>query len=70
MEWFYEKDHEVHGPVSEEEMQALRDAGVVTPETLVWFAGLKDWKRYEEAVAFLPKVVARNGEKPLLTPRQ
>ncbi len=70
MEWFYEKDHEAEGPLSEVELNALRDEGTVTPETLVWAYGLKNWERYEDAMVLLDEGGKSSGKKPPLTPQQ
>jgi uncharacterized membrane protein YhaH (DUF805 family) len=43
-EWYYAQGQERKGPVDEGALRALADAGVVTPETLVWREGMADWE--------------------------
>jgi len=46
MEWYYSVEGERKGPVSDEEFQRLAQQGVVTPQTLVWRAGMATWQPY------------------------
>ena len=43
MDWYYVADGQQVGPVSEQDLKALVDAGTVTGETLVWHEGMQDW---------------------------
>ncbi len=45
-DWYYARDDEQFGPVSYEELQELAATGDITPETLVWGAGLSDWATF------------------------
>jgi len=44
MEWYYVEAGERQGPVSEDEFNAMISSGKITPETLVWFDGMKEWQ--------------------------
>jgi len=46
MDWFYAHDGKQLGPVSEADLGQLARSGTVTPDTLVWHAGLTDWQPY------------------------
>ncbi len=48
--WFYAVGAGREGPVSRESLLALRAAGELGDETLVWTRGLADWKPFKEAV--------------------
>ncbi|WP_166826359.1 DUF4339 domain-containing protein [Thalassoroseus pseudoceratinae] len=41
--WHYLLDDEAEGPVSRDQLRELADAGVITPEDLVWRKGTEDW---------------------------
>lgn len=43
MLWYYEKDSEQNGPVSEEELLALYEKGILRGSNLVWREGMTDW---------------------------
>lgn len=53
MLWYYAENGVQKGPVTEDTLKKLADAGTVTPETLVWCEGMPDWQPYR--VAFAPK---------------
>jgi hypothetical protein len=42
--WFYARDHEQQGPVSEEEFRAMVAAGLIREDTLIWRPGLAQWE--------------------------
>ena len=44
MEWYYVKDGKPAGPISEAEFVGLVRSGGITPETLVWHAGMAEWQ--------------------------
>jgi NAD-dependent dihydropyrimidine dehydrogenase PreA subunit len=52
--WYYQREHRVVGPISAEELLALRDRGVVHRETLILPAGTKAWLRAESLVFLFP----------------
>lgn len=74
MDWFYEKNGEQCGPVSENELKALCESGAINPQNLVWCEGMADWVSYAAAfsaaksVATAPTVAvpvaARSGRMP------
>ncbi|MEE8575473.1 MAG: DUF4339 domain-containing protein [Thermodesulfobacteriota bacterium] len=43
--WFYQKDKERIGPLSEGEMKELFERGELTGDSIVWTRGLKKWVR-------------------------
>lgn len=46
MEWFYEQNGAQHGPVSEESLKSLVEAGDLQDSNLVWREGMEDWAPY------------------------
>jgi uncharacterized membrane protein len=51
MEWFYEKNGEQSGPISEAELQALFTAAELSASNLVWREGMTDWVTYGSVFA-------------------
>jgi uncharacterized RDD family membrane protein YckC len=51
MDWYYANGQEQVGPVDDVALEALARSGAVTPETLVWRAGMGDWRPYGEVAA-------------------
>ena len=47
MQWYYAEDGKQLGPATEAEFQSLVNAGKITPQTLVWHAGMASWAAYE-----------------------
>ncbi len=50
MDWYYTRNGAQAGPVSEEEVQRLAAEGVITPDSLVWQAGMSEWRPYREVM--------------------
>jgi predicted nucleic acid-binding Zn ribbon protein len=48
MSWYYARDNEQKGPVSDDEFAALRQNGSITGETLVWREGMTHWQACAE----------------------
>jgi len=48
MEWFYAVGDKQMGPVPEEEFKRLAADGTIRPDTLVWSAGMDNWRPYRE----------------------
>jgi uncharacterized RDD family membrane protein YckC len=48
MIWYYEKNGQQMGPLSEEEFQQLTRSGQIRVQTLVWRDGMADWLPYGE----------------------
>jgi len=42
-EWYYARGNQQHGPVSATELKALAESGALSPDDLVWRAGMSDW---------------------------
>ena len=51
MEWYYAVGDQRNGPVPEEEFKRLAAEGTIRPDTLVWRAGMDNWKPYREVTA-------------------
>lgn len=68
MTWYYANAGQRQGPISEEEFHRLIQAGTIHGQTLVWKAGMGDWRAYAEiapALAMPPPLVAGTGSVPL-----
>lgn len=46
MDWYYEKNGEQNGPISEAKLKELIEAGTIGPVNLVWRQGMEDWAPY------------------------
>ncbi len=49
MQWYYVKDNEQVGPVTQEDLARLAHSGGISQETLVWHEGLENWVPYSDA---------------------
>jgi Domain of unknown function (DUF4190)/GYF domain 2 len=47
-DWFYSKDNQQAGPVSDSELHALVAAGRILPTTLVWRDGMVKWLEFSQ----------------------
>ncbi|HXJ39925.1 MAG TPA: RDD family protein [Bryobacteraceae bacterium] len=56
MEWFYAKDGKQLGPVTAEDLAQLLRTGVMTPDSLVWHAGMAEWQAYRTAAGMPPPI--------------
>ncbi len=56
MEWHYTENGQQAGPVSEADFNGLVQSGRISAQTLVWKAGMENWKPYGE-VQGAPSVV-------------
>jgi uncharacterized RDD family membrane protein YckC len=54
MDWYYALDGQQKGPVSQAELDQLTATGVVGQETLVWHAGMPEWKPLRLATGTAP----------------
>lgn len=62
-DWFYAKDDQRLGPVSEQELKGLATDGKLRPNDLVWRDGMPDWvEARTQAVLFPPKVEPLNDD--------
>ena len=48
MSWYYEKNNEQNGPVSEDELMSLYREGAIRGGNLVWREGMADWASLED----------------------
>lgn len=51
MPWYYVKDGQQAGPVSEGEFEALVASGRISPDTLVWKEGMDNWMPWSQVRA-------------------
>src|SRR6266704_995708 len=51
MSWYYVDAGQQAGPVDDSQLEALRLAGKIQPETLIWREGMAAWQPYREAKA-------------------
>src|SRR5258705_9130327 len=51
MSWYYVDAGQQAGPVDDSHLEALRLAGKIQPETLIWREGMAAWQPYREAKA-------------------
>src|SRR3954468_5537484 len=49
MTWYYALGNERQGPIDDAALDRLIATGVVTPDTLVWKAGMADWQPLAQA---------------------
>lgn len=52
--WYYMKDNQQHGPVSEDELTSRFGHGGLAPDTLVWMKGLKVWTAARDIENLVP----------------
>lgn len=51
MNWYYAKNKDQLGPVSEVELEELVRNGVIQPDTLVWKEGMANWQPYSTTLS-------------------
>lgn len=49
-EWYYENNGEERGPLTEAQIKAILDSGIITPDTLVWQAGATGKQKASEFI--------------------
>jgi uncharacterized RDD family membrane protein YckC len=54
MNWHYAENGKQVGPVGEDRLLELAQTGAITPNTLVWHAGMPEWKPFREAGPGMP----------------
>jgi hypothetical protein len=59
MNWYYALNDEQLGPVDQATLDQLAQEGTITPQTLVWHSGLRDWQSL--AVALRPPNAPASG---------
>lgn len=63
-QWFYSESNEQRGPISEAELQQLLESRVLTPATLVWSEGMRQWSPAGSLTIFAPSPYASPGANP------
>lgn len=63
MNWYYGENGKQVGPVSEEQLLELAQKDVVKPETLVWRAGMENWRAFRETGLAVPPPLVPAPEK-------
>ena len=58
--WYLDRDHTQRGPVAEDEFVRLIRQGAITRETMMWTAGMGEWR----AAGQVPSVSALFGGPP------
>ncbi|MDH3973145.1 MAG: RDD family protein [Deltaproteobacteria bacterium] len=56
MRWFYAVGKEKVGPLTKDDIEKLAGEGKITPSTLVWADGMKNWTPYGEINPGVPEV--------------
>lgn len=59
--WYYAKNGEQRGPVTDADFQTLYQTGTINAETLVWREGMANWQPYGE---LFPSAGARTAPAP------
>lgn len=62
MDWYYVRDGEKVGPISDVEFQAVVAKGSVIDDTLVWNKTMKEWTRYAEISSTLGASLAMTAD--------
>jgi uncharacterized membrane protein len=65
MSWYYEKNNEQHGPVSEDELMSLYRGGAIRGENLVWRKGMADWASFEDTFPSLGGLADEGPGQPV-----
>ncbi|MDR1788882.1 MAG: RDD family protein [Opitutaceae bacterium] len=65
MHWFYALNNQRRGPVTQGEFERLAEAGVLTPQTLVWRQGMAGWRTLGDVLAEDPGVLPAPRPPPL-----
>jgi uncharacterized RDD family membrane protein YckC len=53
MDWYYAIEGQQKGPVSNSELEQLVREGIIALDTLVWHAGMADWRRWDSVASSL-----------------
>lgn len=62
MQWYYAVNNQRQGPVSQADFDKLVADGAIKGDTLVWQAGMADWKPYSAIAATLPPPAGAPGD--------
>ena len=53
-QWFYAKNNQQHGPVSEEQLKQLAASRQLNPSDLVWTDGMSEWTEARKLKGLFP----------------
>lgn len=70
--WYFEQNDTPQGPIPQAALPGFIAAGRISPDTLVWSAGMADWLPAREVplfAAWLPRVVPQPPLQPPLAPQ-
>lgn len=56
--WFFARNRQQNGPITEEEMKAKLRCGILVGSTLVWKEGMTDWKPVSEIAELATALVS------------
>jgi hypothetical protein len=62
--WFFARDGQQHGPVTDDELNEMLATGALSHDALVWTEGMKDWRPAKE----VEELVLRDLPPPPLPP--
>lgn len=63
-QWYYAEAQERRGPVDEDQMRGMAESGLIRPDTLVWTAGMENWKKAGETLPGGVRPAHWGGEAP------
>ena len=66
MGWYYAKQNQKVGPISEKDLMNLKSSGDVSENTLIWAKGFENWKKMGEVDIF----TGDDGEIPPLVQKE
>lgn len=80
-QWYYTKNSQQQGPVSEQELKRMAQAGELKPSDLVWSQGMSNWVPAQSVKMLYPQQSAtsaldafttkeRSGDAPAAAPRR
>mgnify|MGYP001459838925 CR=1 FL=1 len=55
--WYYVKNNKQEGPIPESKMQEMFEAGLLSPETLVWSESMTEWTPASKEESFRVKTI-------------
>ena len=51
--WFFAKDGQQHGPVTEDDLSDMLATGTLSTDALVWTKGMKEWRPAKEVESLI-----------------
>ena len=64
--WFFAKDGQQHGPVTEDDLSDMLAAGALSTDALVWTQEMKEWRPAKEVLGIYKpalKIGDQDGER-------